>query len=80
MRRGIGEAERVAVGGGVRDRFGAEIAAGAGAVLDHELLAEPLTKLLRHDAGDNVGAAAGRERHDQMDRPLGPRCRLRRGV
>jgi hypothetical protein len=52
------EADGVAVGLRARAGFGAEIAAGAGAVVDHHRLAE----LRRHggaeDAGQGVGAAA----------------------
>jgi hypothetical protein len=52
---------------GARRRRDPDIAAGAAAVLDHELLAELASELLRHDAGDDVGRAAGRERHHQAD-------------
>ena len=72
MRAGVGEPERIAVRLGTRDLLGADAAAAADAVLDHELLAEPLAELLRDDAGDGVGAAAGGERHDEADRPLRP--------
>jgi hypothetical protein len=33
---------------------------------------QPVAEPLRNQAGDDVGTAAGRERHDQMDRPIRP--------
>src|SRR5262245_36000900 len=63
---------RVAVRDGLGDRVGADIAACAGAVLDHDLLAEPVAQLLRDDARNDVRAAAGREGYDQADRSLRP--------
>src|SRR5262249_45737166 len=66
------DAERVAVLVGARDRLVAERAGGAGPVLDHHRLAEPLLQRLGDDAADDVGAAAGPERHDHLDRPLRP--------
>ena len=41
----IDQQDRVAVGRGVRHRLGADIVAGAGPVLDDELLAEPLGQI-----------------------------------
>jgi hypothetical protein len=70
----IGQPDRIAVGLGARDRLGPDIAAAAYAVLDEQLLAQALAKLLRQEAGDNVGAAPRRERHDQADRPFRPAC------
>src|SRR5918996_240460 len=43
--------------------------AGARAVLHHDLLADTLREFLRQDAAERVGVAAGRVRHDQLDRP-----------
>ena len=60
---------RVAVRRRPRDELGADDAARAGPVLDDELLAERGAELGREDADENVGAAAGREWHDQADRP-----------
>src|SRR5262249_30127584 len=69
--RRVGDsAERVTVGFGARDLLSAKPAVGAAAVLDHDLLTEPLAQLLRGDWGDLVGAAAGRERADQLDRTV----------
>ena len=59
--------ERVAVRRGLRDHVGAEIAARAAPVLDHELLAEEFTELVRHDPADDVGRTASRERHHQAN-------------
>ena len=63
--------QRVAVGCRARDGFGADAAAGAAAVLHHHWLAERVRYPLADDAADDVGIAAGRERHDQADRPVG---------
>jgi hypothetical protein len=41
---------------------------GAGAVLDHELLAERLTHVLSEESRQDVVAAAGRERHHDGNR------------
>src|SRR3546814_21089222 len=58
---------RLRLGGDVRpDR-----AAGAAAVLDHELLAEEFRKMLRVGAGGIVRRAARRIGHDDRDRALG---------
>ena len=60
--------QRVAVGSGFRDRVGADIAARARPVLHEELLAEQLRHPGAHDAGDDVGRAAGGKRHHDADR------------
>ena len=62
--------QRVAVGRGARHHFGADAAAGAAAVVDHHRLPKRHFHLFADDAADDVGIAAGRERHDQMDRPV----------
>ena len=43
----------------------------AGLVVDDDLLSHVLRHLLRHDAREEVGAAAGRERHEQLDGLVG---------
>ena len=48
-----------------------DITARAGDVFDEELLAESLGELLQDDAPDDVGRAAGRERHDYLHRMIG---------
>ena len=63
-----GEEQRVAVRRGVDDRLGAEIAAGAGLVLDHDGLAERIAQPLRCDPRGDVDLAAGGEADDQADR------------
>jgi hypothetical protein len=67
--------QRVAVGGGPRGRLGGERAVGAGAVLDHELLAQPVGEPLADEARDAVGIAARREADQQTHRPLRPGLR-----
>ena len=62
--------QRVAVGRRLGDDVVADDGAGAGAVIDHHLLAELLGEFLRDDAADDVGAAARRRRHDQPDRAV----------
>ena len=57
--RGHHEQERVAVRWRAYDRLGCDVAAGAGAVLDNELLAEPLGQPLPDHAGGRIGRAAG---------------------
>jgi hypothetical protein len=66
--RGGGDQDRVAVGGGLGDRAGAEIAAGAALVLDHHVLAEPRPELFPDGARDAVGKSAGRGGDDDGDR------------
>ena len=61
--------QRVAVRRRLGDRARRDDAAGARPVLDHEGLAEPLLELLPEHAGEDVGAAAGRERNHDGDRP-----------
>ena len=70
--------QRIAVGRRLRGRGGADIAAGAGAVLDHHVLAPGLAELLRHDAAERVDGAAGGKRNQDADRPVG--IGLRHGV
>src|SRR6185295_7634321 len=70
--------QSVAVGRRLGDEVGGEAAAGAGAVLDDDRLAERAADRLAQRARDVVGGAAGSEADDQADRPgRGPRLRLR---
>jgi hypothetical protein len=63
----------------VEHGFCADIAARAGAVLDHERLAEPCAQPLCDDARSGVDAAARCDVDDDLDRPAGIiRLRLRR--
>ncbi len=54
-----------------------ERAAGAAAVFDHDRLAEMLLRRGGERAQDDVGRAAGGERHDQCHRPVREILRLR---
>ena len=66
-RRGRAHADRVAVGRGLRDGGGAERAAGAGAVVDHDGWPSAARRPSATSAADHVGRAARRERHDHGD-------------
>ena len=59
--------DRVAVGRRLRHHVGADRAAGAGAVLDDDILSELPADLLHHDARDDVARTARTERHDHGD-------------
>ena len=61
----------------IGDDLAADDATGAAAIVDDDLLAEPLAEMLGDYAGDNVVDAAGRERHDEPHRPV--RVILRQG-
>ena len=60
--------QRGAIGRRFRGLAGADRAAGAADVLNDDRGLQLLLKRLAEDAGDRVGAAAGRERNDQPDR------------
>ena len=47
-------------------------------VLDDDRLSQALARDLRHHAGTDIRAAAGRERHDEFDLTRGIRLLLRR--
>ena len=82
MGRDGAEEERVSVRLGPGDGGGADIAAGAGPVLDHHALAEDLAHLLADEPGDDIGRATCGEGDDQVDRAageIGLRARLRAG-
>ena len=66
------EKHGVAVGRGAGGGLGGDIAAGAAAVLDHHLLAPDVGEPGGEDAGDGVGSAARRKRHDQPHEAVGP--------
>ena len=76
MRGGLDQ-QRVAVGLGLDDGGGADRAAGAAAVLDHDGLAELARQRVHHDAPDDVERAARRERDHGPDlaRRIALRCR-----
>jgi hypothetical protein len=70
--RGGQQQDGVTVGIGLGGRGGADRAAGAGAVLDHEGLADLLRHLIEHDARDGVGGVAGAHRADRHDHAVWP--------
>ena len=79
--RGRDHEQRVAVRRRIHDCLGGDIAAGAGAVLDDELLAEPLRQALTHEPRQDVGDTAGRIADDQFHGPRGispSRCDTRK--
>jgi hypothetical protein len=86
MRRGNkgcvgGDQERVTIGRGFRDVFGADLAgAAARLVLNHHLLAPRFRQPLAEPASDHVGDAAGGKRHDDVDRFGGIGLRRRSGA
>ena len=69
--RDVAEQDGVAVRLRLGDEVRAEIGRGARLVLDHDRLADQLLHLLPDEAREEVGPAAGRIRHDQMDRLVG---------
>ena len=60
--------QRIAVGRRSGRGFGADRSGAPGAVFDHDRLAGCLGQPLRDDAGERIGKAARRERHDDLDR------------
>ena len=69
------EHQRVAVRLGLGGEGGANVAVGARAVLDHDLLAELRRQRGRDPPGRNVDRAAGAKRHHHGDRPRRPGLR-----
>jgi hypothetical protein len=54
---------------------------GAGAIVDHELLAERIRKMRAEQSPDRISAASGRRRNDdahRLRRPFGLRVRERK--
>jgi hypothetical protein len=66
-----GDAERVAVGLGAHDRHRADVGVAAGPVDDDDGLAVAFGKAVAQHPRHEAGAAARRERHDQLDLPRG---------
>ena len=71
QRRRMGE-NAVAVGIGFRDQRRTERAAAAGAVFDHDRLAEFGGEAIEHQPRHHVGRAAGAERNGRLDQPRRP--------
>ena len=61
---GMADHQRVAIGRRLGDSTGTQRAAGAGPVLDHELLTERRAHALGEQPRQHVVAAARRKRHD----------------
>ena len=61
----------------MRRGLGADVSAGAGLVVDEDLLAQRLAEVLGDQAGRDIGALPGLVRHDQAHRLVG--IGLRRG-
>jgi hypothetical protein len=75
--QGVGGGEDgVAVARLLGDEVGADVAVGAGAILDQEGLSEILRQPLAEEAGDEVERASGREGDDDAHRFRGPGLRL----
>ena len=70
--------QRVAVRRRARDGFGRDQRVAARTVLDHDLLAHALRHLRGDDAREDVRSAAGRERHEHLDRLVRIVLRARR--
>jgi len=68
---GIGEQDRVAVGGRGRDRLRRDQAARTGTICDDDLLAESLRQTLGVEPGENVDGRARGQRNDHRDHPGG---------
>ena len=69
VRAPVAADQRVAIGRGARDPADADASGGAGDVFDDDRLPERAPHPFGDDAGNEVGAAARRERHDHGDRP-----------
>ena len=69
--------QRVTIGRRLSHHPGADTAAGTRPVLDHERNAELCLHVLLQDACEQVGRAAGGERHHDGHRPLRPVLRIR---
>jgi hypothetical protein len=79
-RADVEQQERMAVGLGLGDHFGADVAARPGFVIHHDRLLPDVAQLLADRARKHIGGAARRERHDDADRLAGEgRRSLRRG-
>ena len=71
QRRHRREQDRVAVGSGARRRLRRDDGAAARTILHHDRPLELVLQLLRQDAREDVGAAAGGERTEEGHRALG---------
>ncbi len=78
--RHVGEQQGVAVGRGFGGDLDAEAAAGAGTVVDDDLLAERFRQPLAEQAAEHIRAAAGRVWHDEGDGTIGIGLGRQRGA
>jgi hypothetical protein len=69
----VGDQDRVAVRRALHREIHPERPARPGPVLHHHLLAERPRHVFADRTGDEVDAAARRQRHDEAQRPAGPR-------
>ena len=76
-RTGRAHDQRVTIGRRMRGSGGAGVAAGARAIFDDEILAERCRHPVEQDARDDIAGAAGGERHENLDRPVGIGIRRR---
>jgi hypothetical protein len=72
LHRGRRDHHRVAVGRGLDDLAGGDVATGAGLVVDDHGLAQRFGQALRDQAGHHVGGAAGGEADDDAHALVGP--------
>src|SRR6516165_6867150 len=63
----VADEERIAIGDCMGDGLAGNVAAGTGAVLDHQRLAKGPLHRPREYAGEHVACSAGREGNDQSD-------------
>ena len=63
-RAAAADQQRVAITRRFGRKGGADHAAGAGSIVDHDLLTTRARATLGEQASDDVGALSGRERHD----------------
>jgi hypothetical protein len=69
-RAGVGHPQRIAVGRRLGDELGADRAAGAGLVVDHDGLPERALQLVDEQSCVRIERATGREADDDLHRPL----------
>src|SRR5262249_37080944 len=63
----LNESDRVAVRRGFGDRLGAKISAAAGAIFNHDTLAQGFADILGGDARGDVHEAAGSRHNNETD-------------
>ena len=71
QRPGSTHHQRITVRRGVRGGCRTGVASRAGAIFDHEVLAERCCHPAKQDARDDVAGAAGGKRHIDLNRPVG---------